>query len=111
MTKKTLIRFGFLIGLAVVLAVGSGTASAASNVAIPKIMTWTSYDVGSSGYMMVGHIGTTLFEKHGIKIRVIPAGTDIPRVYPVRLKGAEVAFHGLGSWLMQEGLGDYASSE
>jgi len=110
MTKKTLIRFGFLIGLAVILTVGGGNAFA-GDVKIPKVMTWTSYDVGSSGYMMVGHVATTLFEKHGVKIRIIPAGTDIPRVYPVRLKGAEVAFHGLGSWLMQEGLIDYSSSE
>jgi len=108
--KMNVIRLSLCIGLAVLLTVGAGIAFA-GNVAIPKIMTWTSYDVGSGGYMMVGHISTTLFEKYGVKIRVIPAGTDIPRVYPVRLKGAEVAFHGLGSWQMQEGLVDYASSE
>jgi len=96
-----------LIGL-VAIFIGANPGFGAD---IPKIMTWTSYDVGSSGYMMVGHVATTLFEKHGVKVRIIPAGTDIPRVYPVRLKGAEVAFHGLGSWLMQEGLRDYASSE
>ena len=78
---------------------------------IPKMMTWTSYDVGSSGYMMVGHVSTTLFEKYGIKIRVIPAGTDIPRVYPVRLRDADVAFHGLGSYFMQEGTWDYRTAE
>jgi hypothetical protein len=78
---------------------------------IPKMMTWTSYDVGSSGYMMVGHISSTLYEKYGIKIRIIPAGTDIPRVYPLRLKDAEVAFHGMGSYFMQEGIEDYATME
>ncbi|MFC1887054.1 ABC transporter substrate-binding protein [Thermodesulfobacteriota bacterium] len=75
------------------------------------MMTWTSYDVGSSGYMMAGHVSTTLFEKHGIKIRIVPAGTDIPRVYPVRLRDAEVAFHGLGSYFMQEGIQEYAAPE
>ncbi|MBC8247614.1 MAG: hypothetical protein H8E81_08510, partial [Deltaproteobacteria bacterium] len=71
-----------LIGLAAIF-IG---ANPGFGVDIPKIMTWTSYDVGSSGYMMVGHVATTLFEKHGVKVRIIPAGTDIPRVYPVRLK-------------------------
>jgi TRAP transporter TAXI family solute receptor len=96
------------MGLAIML-VGASVGFAADE--LPKMMTWTSYDVGSSGYMMVGHVSTTLFEKHGIKIRVIPAGTDIPRVYPVRLKDAEVAFHGLGSYFMQEGVEDYRTME
>ena len=108
--ERALLRFRFLIALGLILTLGNGIAFA-GNVAIPKIMTWTSYDVGSSGYMLVGHVSTTMYEKYGVKIRQIPAGTDIPRVYPVRLKGADVAFHGYGSWLMQEGLGDYASSE
>ncbi len=82
-----------------------------ADVPVPKMMTWTSYDVGSSGYMQVGHVSASLYEKHGIKIRIIPAGTDIPRVYPVRLKDAEVAFHGLGSYFMQEGVEDYRTLE
>ena len=97
----------FLIGLAAVF-VGASPGFGAD---IPKMMTWTSYDVGSSGYMMVGHVSAALFEEHGVKIRVIPAGTDIPRVYPVRLKDADVAFHGLGSYFMQEGIEDYRTME
>ncbi|MBW1697171.1 MAG: TAXI family TRAP transporter solute-binding subunit [Deltaproteobacteria bacterium] len=102
-------QYGFFVLFAAVF-VFSGAAPGAE-VSIPKMMTWTSYDVGSSGYMMVGHVSTTLFEKYGIKIRIIPAGTDIPRVYPVRLKDAEVAFHGLGSYFMQEGIEDYRTLE
>jgi len=97
----------FLIGLAAVF-VGASPGFGAD---IPKMMTWTSYDVGSSGYMMVGHVSAALFEEHGVKIRIIPAGTDIPRVYPVRLKDADVAFHGLGSYFMQEGIEDYRTME
>jgi TRAP transporter TAXI family solute receptor len=110
--KNTFIRFACVIGFVVLLVAAGGMAFAGEkDVPIPKMMTWTSYDVGSSGYMMVGHVTTTLFEKYGIKIRVIPAGTDIPRVFPIRLKDAEVAFHGLGSYFMQEGLEDYRSME
>lgn len=78
---------------------------------LPKMMTWTAYDVGSSGYFMVGFIAETLWEKYKIKVRIIPAGTDLPRVYPIRLKDAEVAFHGVGSYFMQEGLYDYSTME
>jgi TRAP transporter TAXI family solute receptor len=110
--RNLLIRSVLLLGIMVVLASGMVIPFAdAKDVPIPKMMTWTSYDVGSSGYMMVGHISTTLYNKYGTKIRILPAGTDIPRVYPIRLKDAEVAFHGLGSYFMQEGLGDYSSAE
>lgn len=78
---------------------------------LPKMMTWTAYDVGSSGYMQVGFISESLWEKYKIKIRIIPAGTDLPRVYPLRLKDAEVAFHGIGSYFMQEGLYDYSTMD
>lgn len=106
--KNKYISLGLVIGLVSVLVLGGGLALAAEkSVAIPKMMTWTAYDVGSSGYFQIGHVSTTLYDKFGIKIRVIPAGTDIPRVYPVRLKDADVAFHGLGSYFMQEGLEDY----
>jgi len=78
---------------------------------LPKMMTWTAYDVGSSSYMQAGFISESLWEKHKIKVRVIPAGTDLPRVFPIRMKDAQVAFHGGGSYYMQEGLFDYATLE
>jgi TRAP transporter TAXI family solute receptor len=98
------------VGLACLLG-GSFSFAKEKSVKIPEMMTWTSYEVGTSLYMQVGYVATTLFEKYGIKIRLIPAGSDIPRVYPVRLKDAEVAFHGLGAYFMQEGLEDYSSME
>jgi TRAP transporter TAXI family solute receptor len=101
-----------MVGLAgLLILTGSVNLACAKSAAIPKMMTWTSYDVGSSGYMLAGHISTTLYEKFGIKIRIIPAGTDIPRVYPIRLKDAEVAFHGIGSYFMQEGVQEYSANE
>ena len=41
-----------LIGLAVIF-IGANLGFSAD---IPKMMTWTAYDVGSSGYMQVGHV-------------------------------------------------------
>ncbi len=108
--KATLIGTCLLLAGLLILG-GSAAMASDKKVEMPKMMTWTSYDVGSSGYLLVGQIGATLFDKYGIKVRLIPAGTDIPRVYPVRLKDAEVAFHGLGSYFMQEGEWDYATPE
>lgn len=78
---------------------------------MPKMMTWTAYDVGSALYMQVGLIGETLWDKYKMKIRIIPAGSDLPRVFPIRLKDADVAFHGGGAYFMQEGMHDYSTRE
>jgi len=103
------IAVGILMGgISPSLVSGTPKAQAAE---MPKMMTWTAYDVGSSGYMQVGLICESLYDKYKVKIRVIPAGTDLPRVYPVRLKDADVAFHGVGSYFMQEGLYDYSTLE
>jgi len=61
--------------------------------------------------MMAGYIGESLWEKYKIKVRIIPAGTDLPRVFPLRLKDADFAFHGVGSYFMQEGMFDYSNME
>jgi len=74
---------------------------------VPKVMTWSAYDVGSSGYMMCGFIAESIMDKYGTKVRIVPAGSDLPRVLPLRAGDIDAAFHGLGSFFMQEGLYEY----
>ncbi len=107
--RRGIFPFGAFIGVVFLIFLSMAGRPQAIAAELPKMMNWTAYDVGSSGYMQVGFIGEALWEKYKIKVRIIPAGTDLPRVYPVRLKDAEVAFHGIGSYYMQEGLFDYST--
>jgi hypothetical protein len=110
--KKNLSLLALWVALASgIVLVAHATAADPKQVPLPKMMTWTAYDVGSSGYMQTGYIGEALWQKYKIKVRIIPAGSDLPRVFPIRLKDAEVAFHGLGSYFMQEGLPDYSTMD
>src|SRR4030042_6535729 len=101
--KKNLGRVALWVVLAGIIGLG-GIPLQAKAAELPKMMTWTAYDIGSSGYMMAGYIGESLWEKYKIKVRVIPAGTDLPRVFPLRLKDADFAFHEIGSYLLEEGM-------
>ena len=103
--------FGVFIGVVSLILLSGAGGPRATAAELPKMMNWTAYDVGSSGYMMAGYIGESLWEKYKIKVRIIPAGTDLPRVFPLRLKDADFAFHGVGSYFMQEGLHDYSTME
>jgi len=46
---------------------------------VPEIMTWSAYNIGSSGYMMCGFIAESIMDKYGTKVRVVPAAADIAR--------------------------------
>jgi TRAP transporter TAXI family solute receptor len=113
--KRTLealvVFFSVLLALALFLGGSAVAASPGKEIPMPKMMTWTAYDVGSAGYLQTGYISETIWDKYKIKIRIIPAGSDLPRVFPIRLKDADVAFHGLGSYFMQEGMYDYSTKD
>lgn len=103
--------FPALLVLVISWSQSAAAASPAKEIALPKMMTWTAYDVGSAGYLQTGYISETLWDKYKMKIRIIPAGSDLPRVFPIRMKDADVAFHGLGSFFMQEGMYDYSTKD
>jgi len=108
--KRLLTLFGIfcliiMVGMPIVIS------NAASEMSIPKLMTFTAYEVGTYGYISLGLVGESIMDKYGIKIRILPSGTDIPRAYPVRLGKADVAGQGSGTLVMQEGLQEYASME
>mgnify|MGYP001004907721 CR=1 FL=1 len=84
------------------------TDNGTTNGGIPKMMTWGSYEVGSATYNSSAVFAETLMEKHGIKVRIIPASAATERVYPLRTKKTEIVFCGIDSLFMQEGLYQFA---
>jgi uncharacterized protein len=79
-------------------------------VAAPPVSltTWTSYDVGSAGYMQSAFLAEALMEKYRIRVRIIPASVAVTRHMPVRAGEVDVAFTGVDAWFMQEGLMEYS---
>ncbi len=76
---------------------------------LPSIMTWTSYDVGSGGYVQAAAVGDALTRKRNVKLRVLPAGGDISRLMPLRTGSADFALTGVGSNFAWKGIYDFAS--
>lgn len=71
---------------------------------LPKMMFWTAYDIGSTGYVQTAAIADGLMKKYGIKIRVIPSGTSIGRFMPLLTGSAIYANMGDESSFYIEGL-------
>ncbi len=61
-----------------------------------EIVSWTTYDLGSTGYITASAVGSALM-KAGIRVRIVPAGDDISRLIPVRTGDVDFAMMGFGS--------------
>lgn len=89
----------------------SGALEKQEKVKLPKLMTWTAYDMGSNGYVQASAVGNALNKNYNLKLRVIPAGTDISRYTPLREKRVDFSLSGLGAWLAWRGIFDFSSLE
>ncbi|MFV0298981.1 MAG: TAXI family TRAP transporter solute-binding subunit, partial [Hyphomicrobiaceae bacterium] len=56
----------------------------AADAGIPRSMVWSAYDLGSSGYAEASGIANALQTKFQTRIRIVPAGTSIGRLLPMK---------------------------
>ncbi|WP_119420135.1 TAXI family TRAP transporter solute-binding subunit [Desertibaculum subflavum] len=99
----------------VVIAVGaallaSTTGAFAQDLKLPKQLSWTAYDTGSSGFNIAVAVGQP-FKKYGTDVRVLPAGNDTARLAPLRSGRSVVSAMGVGVYFAQEGLFEFGSKE
>ncbi len=84
----------------------TGTSALAAK---PNEVSITSYGVGSQAFVFSAAIAEAVDKISGIKTRVIPAGTDVGRMLPLR--AGEVDFSivtGATGWFVSHGTGDFA---
>jgi TRAP transporter TAXI family solute receptor len=96
---------------AVLLSVLSGfmIGTDASAAELPKLIVWTSYDVGTSTYVQTACMADGVTKKTGLKLRVLPSGNDMSRLLPLRSKTAHFATSsGPSVYSGVNGLWDYA---
>jgi len=84
-----------------------GRASAAIP-GLPDTMVWSTYDVGSTGYVEASTIADALGKAHGTRIRLQNSGTSIGRVLPVIQKRAQYGWLANELFFAAEGLYEYA---
>ena len=93
----------------------TGTAVAASTataqVKLPPNVTMTAYDTGTSGFNITVAVGKMFKDKYGADARVLPAGNDVARLQPLRLKRASISAMGVGVYFAQEGVFEFATKE
>ena len=102
-------RWRRALRIAAVAAVAlAGTGQACASERLPGAMTWTAYDVASSGYAQSVAIGGALKRRIGVTLRVLPNKTAVARLAPLREKKAEFAVLGLSAFFSMEGVHEFA---
>lgn len=89
--------FNFAAALgAAALAIATALPASAQETDLPRSMLWSTYDVGSSGYVEASAIADAFGKEFGTRVRIMPSGTSIGRLLP--LKTGRVQY----GWLANE---------
>ncbi|MFC5589800.1 TAXI family TRAP transporter solute-binding subunit [Sporosarcina soli] len=120
--KKTLSLIGLFV-LSLLMLVGcnseggsSGAAATGNNQSegpgsLPNQMTWSVYDVGTSGYAEMSAIANMLTSEYNTRIRMLPSATGIGRMIPMKNGTASLAKLGDESQYAFEGLEEFSALE
>ena len=105
------INFAKLTATVALGALIAGSALAADDVDLPKTISWTAYNVGSTGYGQSVAIGKALQDSYGVTLRVVPAKNDVSRVIPVMKGQIDFSAAGSGVFYAVEGVLGWAKPE
>lgn len=94
-------------------AVLAGTSAAVvaggqARADLPGTMVWTSYDLGSSGYAEASGIADAIMKKHPVRVRIVPSGTSIGRLLPIKQGRAQFGFLANELYFAAEATYDFA---
>jgi len=70
---------------------------------------WTAYDLGSSGYAEASGIADAIMKKQPMKVRIVPSGTSIGRLLPMKQGKANYGFLANELYFSAEGTFDFAA--
>ena len=79
---------------------------------LPKLLSCTTYSVGSTGYAISMGLMEAIQKNEGIKVKVVPAGTDKAKVLPLKEGMMQLSlFTGAGQYFPIMGLGVFADKD
>ncbi len=87
----------------------SSLSLAADEIALPRAMAWSAYNLGTTGYNQAVGIAKMLKDRHRVTLRVIPGKNDISRMLPLRVGRAQFSANGVATYFAQEGMFQFAN--
>lgn len=83
----------------------------AQNAGLPDTMIWSTYDVGSTGYVEATAIADALIKAHGTRVRLLPSGSGVGRLLPMLQGQASNAWLANELYFATRGIFDFATPD
>ena len=102
---------GFALALFCLLTAANGLAGEdveQQPVQLPRVLAWSAYNLGTTGYNQAVGIAKMLKDRHRVTLRVIPGKNDISRLLPLRVGRVQFSANGVATYLAQEGMFQFA---
>jgi len=78
---------------------------------LPKQMAWSCYDIGGTGYTQASAIANAMTNKFNVKVRLLPSGTSMGRLFPVVNRKVELGFLASEVYSSVQGIDDFSVYE
>jgi TRAP transporter TAXI family solute receptor len=103
--------FSALVSLFMFGLFASGSVTAAEDTfepKFPKTMSWSAYNLGTTGYNQAVAIGKALKDNYGVNLRVLPGKNDVSRLLPLQRGRVQFSANGVATYFGQEGVFQFA---
>jgi TRAP transporter TAXI family solute receptor len=84
-------------------------AAGTARAKLPDTSVWTAYDLGASGYAEASGIADAIMKQQSMRVRIIPSGTSIGRLLPLKQARATYGFLANEVYFATEGTYDFAT--
>ena len=71
-------------------------------------MSWSAYNLGTTGYNQAVGIGKALKDNYGVNLRVLPGKNDVSRLLPLQRGRVQFSANGVATYFGQEGVFQFA---
>lgn len=109
--KNKGIFVGIILGLIVAGATTPTAGQSTKASGLPGMMIWSAYDIGSRGYVQAAAISDALTKKYGTKVRILPSGTSVGRVMPLKTGAATYGLLADETYFSVMGLYEFSSEK
>ncbi len=90
---------------------GAAWAAETKNIGLPGMMTWSAFDVGSRGYVQGAAISNALTKTYGTKVRILPSGTSVGRLMPMKTGAATYGLLADETYFAAEAVYEFSSPD
>ena len=74
----------------------------------PRTMSWSAYNLGTTGYNQAVAIGKALKDNYNVNLRVLPGKNDVSRLLPLQRGRVQFSANGVATYFGQEGVFQFA---